>query len=106
MIDLNEVKKLAWVTAQQRSNIENMKSDTLSMLKHCATEVVEATEANTRWEAEKNLALAKQHKEHFAEELADIITCVLIIAKNEDIDIEEAIIKVQVKNQKRVLEKM
>lgn len=94
MVDLNALSKTAYAIAEQRQkNGGNIKTDTLSMLKHCATEVVEATEAYSKVKYFPQLNLNEQEieKEHFAEELADIICCVFIIAGGEGIDIEEAI---------------
>ena len=46
MIDLNKLSKQAYEVAKMReSNGANIKADTISMLKHCAGEVMEATEA-------------------------------------------------------------
>ena len=46
MIDLNEMAKEAYKVAKTREeNSANIKTETFAMLKHCATEVVEATES-------------------------------------------------------------
>ena len=46
MIDLNELCKVSLANAEQRQkNGGHIKTDTRSMLKHCATEVVEAMDA-------------------------------------------------------------
>lgn len=97
MIDLNELCKVALANAEQRQkNGGHIKADTRSMLKHCATEVVEAMEAYT-------LSMTRYGciDQQFADELADIICCVLIIAGQEEIDIEKAIASCMEKNRKR-----
>ena len=104
MIDLNALSKFSLATAEQRQrNGGNIKTDTCSMLKHCATEVVEATEAYSKIRYFPQLNLNEQEivKEHFTGELADIICCVLIIAGKEGIDIEQAITDCIEKNRKR-----
>lgn len=49
MIDLNETARVALETAKRREDRGQLKSDTMSILKHCAMEVVEAVEANQKW---------------------------------------------------------
>lgn len=96
MIDLNKMSKEAYEVAVERhENGANIKTDALSMLKHCATEVIEATEAFVK----VNNGLST-HSTFYAE-LADIITCVLIIAGHNGIDIEQALKDVQEKNKAR-----
>ena len=106
MIDLNELCKVTLANANLRNrNGGHIKTDTRSMLKHTATEVVEATEAYTRYEEDACDPLATNSDEQniklFASELADIICCVLIIAGKEKIDIEQAIMDCIEKNRKR-----
>ncbi len=100
MIDLNGMSRSALETAKARERKGQLKSDTMLILKHCAGEVVEATEAYGvchRFSGEI-------YEEEFADELADIITCALIAAAQEDIDIEFALKRVQKKNEGRVVE--
>ena len=100
MIDLNELCKVSLGNAEQRQkNGGYIKADTRSMLKHCATEVVEATEAYTN-----SMIRYWSINQQFADELADIICCVLIIAGREEIDIEKAINGCIEKNRKRAEE--
>ena len=97
MIDLNGLCKTAFETAKARQkNGGNVKVYTHNMLKHCATEVIEAMEAYT-------LSMPRYGciNQQFADELADIICCVLIIAGQEVIDIEKAITRCIEKNRKR-----
>lgn len=97
MIDLNELCKVTLANATQRQkNGGNIKTDTLSMLKHCATEVVEATEAYTN-----STVRYGSINQQFADELSDILCCVLIIAGKEEIDIEKALMSCIEKNRKR-----
>ena len=97
MIDLNELCKIAFANATQRQkNGGNVKVYTPNMLKHCATEVIEAMEAYS-------LSMSRYGciNQQFEDELADIICCSLIIAGQEVIDIEKAITRCIEKNQKR-----
>lgn len=115
MIDLNELCKVTLANAEKRkANGGNITTETRKMLKHCATEVVEAMEAYAGriypdWEyADYDLAnneyameIYNEDRERFTSELADIICCVLIIAGKEEIDIEKAINGCIEKNRKR-----
>lgn len=107
MIQLNELKDIALKNADTRhKNGANVDTDTRKMLKHCATEVVEATEAYTmlavaREENKENEVCILDDEKHFASELADIICCVLIIAGKESIDIELAIRDCIARNERR-----
>ena len=101
MIDLEELSEVALYTAEKRmKNGANIKTDTFAMLKHCATEVIEATEAYVMHKHLTDVTYTRA-KEHFASELADVIMCCLIIAGKEGIDIEEALLKVAEKNKAR-----
>lgn len=112
MIDLNGMSRSALETAKARERKGQLKSDTMSILKHCAEEVVEATEAYSLRKHLDDLNDKSVDFEYvkscaeinFADELADIITCALIAAANEDIDIEFALKRVQKKNEGRVVE--
>ena len=105
MIDLNDLAyKMRNVAYVRKTNGANVDTDTMAMLKHCASEVVEATEAyntldsaiNDNCEHERNII---ELQEHFESELADVIACILIICANEPtIDIEEALQKCFQKN--------
>ena len=127
MIHLNQISKIAFKNAEKRRKngaFGNVKSDTMQLLKHCATEVIEATEALVDYREMKNLAedltatdieekwasqeepdaceeFYQESRKRFISELADIITCVLIIAAKENIDIEKAIHDVTEKNERR-----
>ena len=100
-IDLTQFAKEAYTSAKERQeNGADVSVDTLKMLKHTATEVIEATEA---YSIEKYSAIDDEagQKEKFASELADIIACALIIAHSERIDINEALVQCLYKNKKR-----
>ena len=100
MIDLNELCKVTLANANLRNrNGGHIKTDTRSMLKHTATEVVEATEAYARYEYD-DIGDEDFEFRQFKFELADIICCVLIIAGKEKIDIEQAIMDCIEKNRK------
>lgn len=102
MIDLNELAKKTLANAEERhANGANIKTATRSMLKHCATEVVEATEAYIKAQWQLNGNETEIEMEHFASELADIICCALIMAGKENIDIEKAVLGCIEKNRKR-----
>lgn len=104
MINLNELCKQTLAIAEQRHKNEvDVGTDTRKMLKHCATEVVEAMEAYTKHTAMKGWSKSYEdaYKKDFESELADIICCVLIIAGKENIDIERAIYDCIEKNERR-----
>ena len=125
MIDLDYISKVSFEIAKTRSNNGgNIKVDTFSMLKHCATEVVEATESfvayreiknlaedltatdiEERWESQEEPDVCEEYyqkrKAIFESELADIVCCAIIIAGGENIDLEKAILDCMEKNRKR-----
>lgn len=101
MIDLNEMSRVALKIAKVREKKEQLKSDTFSILKHCAGELCEATNSLARWEVIDDEMHNKKLKTDFADELADIITCALIAAAREEIDIEGALLRMQEKNARR-----
>lgn len=106
-MNLNDIAKKALSTAIKRqANEAKIDHHTLPMLKHCAGEVVEATQAYvdyvTLLERSKETAEnTTETEEAFASELADVICCILIISANENIDIEEAVYKCMLKNAQR-----
>ena len=107
MIDLNELTRITFENAEKRQeNGANIGTDTRKMLKHTATEVVEAMEAYTELaiirEANKDTNICTYNDEkQFESELADIVCCILIIAGKENIDIERAIYDCVEKNERR-----
>ena len=102
MIDLNELKKKAYEYSRKRAKNGGTKPlNTFNLLKHCATEVIEATEALVfrNYAAYESVYILET--DILAAELCDIICCVLIIAENEKIDIEQALLECIEKNRKR-----
>ena len=100
MIDLNEHAQKAQEIAFNRWKKKDVDYHTPAILKHCAGEVCEAVEAYSDYLYE----YIKGRQDKLAEELADIITCALIAAANEDIDIEKALQECQQKNEARAME--
>lgn len=117
MIDLNEMAQSALEIAKGRA-IENV--DTHTLLKHCATEVVEAARVYTNVEMSEGIkkrvaaddelpdgtleeasSFFAQFHERFAGEVVDVVMCALIIAAQEEIDIEEELRKRLEKNKRR-----
>ena len=99
--DLNGLCKTAHEYAKQRQeNGGKISPETQSMLKHCATEVVEAMEALAEYRCMKDCGV-KSDKSYFVSELSDIICCCMIIAAHENIDIKKAIEDCIEKNRKR-----
>ena len=97
MLRLNEIAKDAEFIAKKR----NIPIGTLATLKHCAGEVVEATEAYSVYEENFGTKKAPLKKEDLASELADIIICVLTASAVEEINIEQAVIKAMAQNAER-----
>ena len=128
-MNLNEVSKNALENAKRReANGAKIDYHTLSMLKHCAGEVIEATEAyakyrdikniaedltatdlDEKWESQEEPDVCEEYYQEceskFASELADIICCILIIAGKEDIDMEKALTECMEKNYYRAIGK-
>ena len=97
-MDLIKASVKAYEIAVRRGQYKNNGRDVIDALKHCAGEVLEANEAYNDWtflEADETL------KEHFENELADIIVCVLSICGQEGINIEKALERVFEKNERR-----
>lgn len=100
MIDLNEHAQKAQEIAFNRWKKKGVEYHTPAILKHYAGEVCEAVEAYDQYLYE----YIESRRNKLAEELADIITCALIAAANEDIDIERALQDCQQKNEARAME--
>jgi len=103
-ITLNEIAKASYETARKRQeNGANISVDTGDMLKHCATEVVEAMQAYTN--LDNSIVYDSDYKSDckkgFASELADIINCAAIIAHAEEIDLNKAVADCLEKNRRR-----
>jgi len=101
MIDLNELKKETLRIAKKREeNGAFVKTNSFETLKHCATEVVEATQVYTEYVFVKDSGV-RYSTHNLASELADVIVCVLNVAELEKIDIEKALLDCVEKNKKR-----
>lgn len=113
-MNLNEIAKVSYETAKKRQeNGANISVKTRDMLKHCATEVVEAMEAYQKYicapcapyfeegSSIQDLNRIEGRKNNFASELADIICCAAIIAHAEGIDLDKAVADCLEKNKKR-----
>ena len=100
MIDLNEHAQKAQEIAFNRWKKKGVEYHTPAILKHCAGEVCEAVEVYDQYLYE----YIQSRRNKLAAELADIITCALIAAANEDIDIERALQECQQKNEARAME--
>ena len=88
MIDLNKLATEAYITAKKRElNGAFIQTEPMAILKHCATEVVEATEAFCDYREALREALnndnlemlENERQEKFENEIADIIVCCLIV---------------------------
>ena len=98
MIDLNKLSTEAYIVAKKRElNGAFIKTAPIDILKHCAGEVMEATEAYCDFIYE----MTDEYEEKFQDEVADIMTCCLIISGYMQIDIEKAINRVMEKNRLR-----
>ena len=99
MLDLNQMAENMFnVALQRQKNGASISINPLAMLKHCATEVVEATEAYVRCVKDST----GEKYDSFSSEIADIIACALIISDNLGIDIEKALRECYEKNRARV----
>ena len=129
MFDLNELCVMAYENAEKREAKDGkVSTDTMQMLKHTATEVVEAVESfvsyrdiknladnlnatdlDEKWESQEEPDVCEEHyqrtRKQFMSELADIICCVLIIAGKENIDMEYALTACMEKNYYRAIGK-
>lgn len=127
MFDLNELCVMAYENAAKREAKDGkVSTDTMKMLKHTATEVVEAVESfiayrdikelaedlsatdlDEKWESQEEPDVCEEHyqrtRKQFMSELADIVCCVLIIAGKEGLDMEYALTECMEKNHKRAI---
>lgn len=97
----------ACAEAVKIANARRLNENTVQTLKHCAGEIVEATEAYmalqsvvwTETSTHENIAKAGHD---FALELADVVMCILSICGAEYIDIEKALEECFQKNKGRI----
>ena len=98
---INEVAKMLDEYSQQREkNGAQLNNTNLGLLKHCAGEVIEATNAYTCWKY-SDLTDIDFEREAVVEELADVIACILILCARENIDVEYALTQCLAKNLQR-----
>ena len=94
MIDLNKLSTDAYIVAKKRElNGAFIKTAPIDILKHCAGEVMEATEAYCE--------MTDENEEKFQNEVADIMVCCLIMSGYMMFDIESALTRVMEKNRLR-----
>jgi len=97
-MNLNEVAENAHRTAITRER-NGGAVKIRDILKHTAGEVVEAAQAREAWASVEYIDGID--KEDYAEELADVLICVLIAAYEDNIDIESAVNHKMQKNAQR-----
>lgn len=97
MVNLNEIAKQSLQNAKGRGQ----KINAISVLKHCAGEVLESVEAYTRF-----VYSPIEEADNFPDELADVIMCILTLSAAENIDIEKAILNCLEKNKKRAINRL
>lgn len=97
-MNLNEIAENAHRTAITRER-NGGAVKIRDILKHTAGEVVEAAQAREAWASVEYIDGID--KEDYAEELADVVICVLIAAYDDNIDIEQAINSKMQKNAQR-----
>ena len=114
MINLNELAIKTLHNAKKReANGAKINCQPYSMMKHCATEVIEAMRAYDEWQTYLRFGSISMGvtdpdfnkytpKQQFENELADIICCCLIIAGDINCNIEEAVLRcIEKKNRLR-----
>lgn len=106
MIDFNGLTQTCLDIAKKRTANGGAGND---YLKHCATEIVEATAARAQlgfWQIAKSMKI-KEHLERaeaeYADELADIIICAMLAAAADNLDIEKALLNKIAINEKRAM---
>lgn len=112
-MNLNEIARKMQTVAKSREKNAGIKADSRSLFKHMATEVIESAEAFFFFDNEIPREpgeiylppddLKTEHRQALAGELSDVIACALIIAANENIDIESALESCLYKNQLRAI---
>ena len=97
MLNLNDIAEQSYILAKQRG----LSIDVISTLKHCAGEVVEACEAQTRLMQSSDWNTSEKHRVALGLELADIIICALTASARAGISIEDYINEAMKKNAQR-----
>ena len=110
MIDLEKAQITCFNTAKKREhNGGTVKVTPESMLKHCATELVEAAIAEAAFSKAKTEFYGcgdyderiKPVVQEYEDELADVIVCILIAAECDGLDMDAAIRRCIKKNKNR-----
>lgn len=97
-MNLNAVAaELHEISQRREQNGAPLDNTNIGLLKHCAGEVIEATNAYTRWKY-SDLYDIDIEREQVEDELADVIACILILCAAEKIDVEKALKKCIAKN--------
>ena len=100
-MNLNAVAaELHEISQRREQNGARLDNTNIGLLKHCAGEVIEATNAYTRWKY-SDLTDIDFEREAVVEELADVLACILILCARENIDVEYALTQCLAKNQQR-----
>lgn len=93
LVDLNSLASYCHKIAHRRAmNESDCSIDSLELLKHCAGEVIEATEA---------FANKDKKPAEFAGELCDVITCCMILLDKHCFDVTNCLYNTISKNAKR-----
>ena len=103
MIDLESLSGAAYRVAVIREATEGLESpkDTVAMMRHCVNETFEVIDAYRNSDVLDSNYDDDELKEAFADELADVIMCCLIVAHAQGVDIEDALNKCYAKNKAR-----
>ena len=106
-MNINTIAKHAFVYAEKRAAKEGLEDprDVMGMCSHARSELFEVAEAYLRVKACSLTCCddveLKKYKEAFADEIADVIMCMLIVAKGQHIDVKKALACCLEKNRKR-----
>ena len=101
MIDLNGLAKESHEISKKRG-LPYSAMNNEQNLKHAAGELIEAAFACAFYKSTvKQSPAEKNARRLFADELMDVVACIMIVAHSEGIDIEESLLKCIEKNKKR-----
>lgn len=96
--DFDKFLKESLDVAKMREANGGIKLDTFSLLKHCATEVVEASQAYSKLSLE---AYDIENEDDFKKELGDIMCCALLICANLGYNVPDILSTCYLKNKAR-----
>ncbi len=102
---LNEVAQKAFGYAEKRAKNEGLENplDVIAMCRHASGELFEVIDAFNRLQCVQ-CSLEEDYDEGkvaFADEIADVIMCALIIAAGQGVDVQSALEKCLEKNRQR-----